>query len=256
MILSMTFESLGLFPRFKAAILDLPPEGELTREQLLSDDFAVAQSGRFEVFYAPFDYVNPNARIMIVGVTPGWTQMEAAFVEARAALASGSSDEEALKRVKRAAAFAGSIRTNLVSMLDDIGVATALGISSTSELFGVQEEHLLQATSMLRYPIFNEGKNYSGTPPVSSAPLLVEQLNSFRTELSVVGSALIVPLGKSVTAVMSDLVKAGLLDARRCLFGLPHPSGANAHRPKQFADNRKLLSTAVEQWSQSDDTPH
>ena len=57
--------------------------------------------------YAPFDYVNEDGRVMLVGVTPGWTQMHASFVEARAGLEDGQDTGTILRRVKRKAAFPG-----------------------------------------------------------------------------------------------------------------------------------------------------
>ena len=62
------------------------------------------------VFYAPFDYVNTDARLVLAGVTPGWTQMEISFLEARTGIEAGLSDQEILRTVKRVAAFFGTMR--------------------------------------------------------------------------------------------------------------------------------------------------
>lgn len=32
-------------------------------------------SGDVKIYYAPFEYMNPSARIVLVGITPGPTQM-------------------------------------------------------------------------------------------------------------------------------------------------------------------------------------
>ena len=40
-------------------------------------------SGSVKVYYAPFEYINPSARIVLVGITPGPTQMANANNEAR-----------------------------------------------------------------------------------------------------------------------------------------------------------------------------
>lgn len=244
----MTAHDLGKFPSFRTAISDLPVASHYSRTQLLAESFGLAQKDRFEVFYAPFDYVNATARVMIVGVTPGWIQMETSFVAARAALDEGASDIEVLRRAKRVAAFSGSLRTNLVAMLDGIDLAAELGVGSAAELFEPQSEHLAQVTSMLRYPVFNRGRNYSGSPAVSKNPLLLEQLSPFEKELATLGSALTVPLGKSVAAVLQRLADEGSLDAGRVLFGFPHPSGANAHRARQFETNRDALTDTVHRW--------
>lgn len=49
-------------------------------------------------------------------------------------------------------------------------------------------------------------------------------------ELRALSNAVIVPLGPKVAAAMQALAAQGLVDGRRILEGLPHPSGANAER--------------------------
>ena len=70
-----------------------------------------------------FDYVNPKAEVVIVGITPGNSQLKGDRV--------GLSTRE----VKRMNAFAGSMRPNLVNMLDYIGVNRLLGIESCRSLW-------------------------------------------------------------------------------------------------------------------------
>ena len=112
-----------------------------TREQLLNTDllikeFAVFKSAHPEMYYAPFDFVNTGARVAIVGITPGWTQMEIGFRHASAVLRFGGAASVALRRAKEEASFAGPMRKTLVSMLDEIGVHTATGLKSCDDLFG------------------------------------------------------------------------------------------------------------------------
>jgi len=42
------------------------------------------------------------------------------------------------------------------------------------------------------------------------------------------------PLGPKVAQVFEMLIKQGVLDSNQILFGLPHPSGANAERIAYF----------------------
>ena len=60
---------------------------------------------------------------------------------------------------KLTASFSGAMRSNLIAMLDGIGVAQHLGLKSAAELFtpGGERVHL---TSALRYPVFKDGENY------------------------------------------------------------------------------------------------
>ena len=90
--------------------------------------------------------------MVVVGITPGWAQMEVSLRQARVDLLGGRPLPEVAERAKYAASFAGSMRTNLVAMLDGIGVPGALGIGSAAALFAVHRT-LLHPTSIVRYPV-------------------------------------------------------------------------------------------------------
>lgn len=237
---------MGRFGEFRSRIRQLPP-GPLNRSDLVVDDFRIAKEGRLSVYYAPFDAVNPDARLTIVGLTPGWTQMRAAFEAARDALIRGSGDLTALRRAKETAAFAGSMRTNLVAMLDDLDVPHRLDLKTTASLFDT-DARLLHATSALRYPVFVDGRNYAGSPSPTRTPMLASFQDVIAEELGHVSASLVVPLGKATTIVLSDLVDRKRLDGDRVLLGFPHPSGANAHRVSQFASNRTAMEDRVASW--------
>jgi hypothetical protein len=71
----------------------------------------LATSGAFEAFYAPMDWVNGDAKVIIVGVTPGLQQATESLVALRRALASGKSAENAAQAAKQSASFKGTMRT-------------------------------------------------------------------------------------------------------------------------------------------------
>ena len=97
--------------RLKSLLPQAPPAAlhELPLELYLFDDAQVS------VVYAPVDFVNTEARIVLIGLTPSWQQAQAAMA-AHAEL-SGKSEEEAGFEIKRRTAFAGSMRQNLITML-------------------------------------------------------------------------------------------------------------------------------------------
>ena len=100
-------------------------------------EFVLHKDGALKVVWSPCDHINTGARLAIVGITPGWQQVQIAYTEAQKALKEGLSYPEACKRAKSQVAFAGTMRKNLIAMLDGIGVGLALGIASTDELFGM-----------------------------------------------------------------------------------------------------------------------
>ena len=70
-------------------------------------DLLMDTSGSVKVYYAPFEYINPSARIVLVGITPGPTQMANANNEARRFLLAGKSNEDAIQAAKSVGAFSG-----------------------------------------------------------------------------------------------------------------------------------------------------
>lgn len=57
-----------------------------------------------------FNYVNPKAKVIIVGITPGNSQLD------------GIRDGMSEREIKRKYAFTGKMRPHLVNMLDYIGI--------------------------------------------------------------------------------------------------------------------------------------
>lgn len=180
--------------------------------------------------------------MIIIGLTPGFTQMGIAIQEAIISLEAGLSDEEVCRTAKEAARFAGSMRNTLIHMLDTLKLHQHLNLTSCEELFQ-QQQTILHTSSLLHFPVFVDKKNYSGAQPklLSNSFLRAQALSSLREELNILSRALIIPLGKTVESILQLLVSAGELDKQRCLWGFPHPSGANGHRYKQFASQQEQM---------------
>lgn len=88
----------------------------------MKQDYLIASENELAIYYAPFDYINKDASVVIVGITPGWTQMEKSISTVIAELYNGASYESAIKKVKSESSFAGSMRSNLINMLDELGL--------------------------------------------------------------------------------------------------------------------------------------
>ena len=137
-------------------------------------------------------------------------------------------------------AFGGSMRTNLVRMLDQIGVPDRLGVATSAELFD-DASHQFHSRFALRHPVLIDGSNYRGSPKIGRSPLLTAIVSpNLPSELRQSPDALIVPLGK---AVEEALALVGFGESPRTLKGFPHPSGDNGHRIKQFVVDARRLDT-------------
>ena len=71
-----------LFERFAPVIRSLTAS-ELNGSPSLYDRLRIAQDGKIGVCYTPFEFINPQAKVVIVGITPGRTQFLNAIREAR-----------------------------------------------------------------------------------------------------------------------------------------------------------------------------
>jgi hypothetical protein len=217
--------------------------GKINTVESLPVGLEMAREDNLSVYYIPFDYVNTKARIVLVGITPGFTQVKNALTEAQKQIKAGANYEETLIAAKKTGAFSGAMRPNLVAMLDYLKLNDWLGIKTCDELFG-SASHLVQTTSALRFPVFVGNENYSGSPSMETHPLLRKfLLEYFAKEACVLDKAVFIPLGSSVSKALKWMVMEGLIDEARVLDGMPHPSGANAERIAYFLgrkDRNKL----------------
>jgi hypothetical protein len=206
----------------------------------IPDAFLLAREGRIDAHYIPFDYVNPGARVVVVGISPGFVQWKNAMRAAQQGLREDLPLPELLRAAKYMGAFSGAIRPNLVALLDDVGLQRWLGIASCASLFGA-DAHLMHVTGALRQPIFVGGANYNGASPnMLTTPLLQAQLlDYFGREAAQMPDAVFVPLGPKVSLALSWLARRGMLDEGRILHGIPHPSGANAERIAYFLGRKE-----------------
>jgi hypothetical protein len=223
----------SLIERYRDAVIRHRPLASGLPESLLME-----RAGDLSVYYAPFEYVNPTARLVLVGITPGIQQAENALASARASLTAGVSTSEALRIAKGVASFSGPMRTNLVRCLDAIGLPTALGIESADKLFS-ENADAVHYTSVLRYPVLYRGQNYNRQIPIRRSEFLQRWVHcAFATETAPLAHALWIPLGDQPAEVMLRLAEQGHVDRKRVLLGVPHPSGANAERVACFCGTK------------------
>lgn len=262
--------NISRFEEFAPVLKNLPSTFAL--DQPMPKALHLESEGSLSIFYAPFDHVSETARIVLVGITPGRAQAIAALTSARERLRSGASLTDAAAYAKNAASFAGPMRANLVSMLDHIGVAALLGLSTTGSLWS-SHSHLVHFTSAVRYPVFDAGKNYSGAGLTRQGVLRRQLDRYFIAECNMLPDALFVPLGPAALSACEYAQSAGALRDSQLLRGLPHPSGANAERiayflgrkargalsgktqPDAIDEGRSAAMRCVEAWARRDRNP-
>jgi hypothetical protein len=237
------------FSRFRACIAALPIKDRYEKRDLLREDFLLFSEDGLDVYYVPFHRMNCSARVALVGLTPGWAQMELAYRTAKKALADGLPDEDIFERVDLAGSFAGPMRANLVGMLDGIGLNRHLCIPSCATLFG-DSSALGHFTSAISAPIFKNRENYTGYgPSVLNLPNLIWFITqNLAWELKQLPSAVVIPLGKAAGEIVQFLNERHLIRPERCLIGFPHPSGANGHRRPLYECGRETWRRQLAEW--------
>jgi hypothetical protein len=229
---------MATLAQFRLALLKVS-EKDIESDTGLSGALRLRKEDEFEIDYAPFEHIQSKAKIVIVGITPGAQQARNALKKAREVLLSGGTELEAIKSAKVFASFSGPMRSNLVAMLDYVGVPNLLGIDSSAALWTDRSE-LVHFTSVLRYPVYFKKRNYSGVPSMVNISALTWMLRSFLgQETKELPNALWVPLGPAATTGINWAVEKGLLDHNQVLWGLPHPSGANGERIAYFLKRKR-----------------
>lgn len=186
------------------------------------------------VTYAPLEWVNVDARVVIVGITPGEDQARRAFEKARSELSRRNALSLALREAKHAGSFGGEggMRERLVAALNLVGIAGLLQLPCCSNLFEATCS-LGHFTSLLKFPTFVGQRGYDGKTPVhftKNDRLMHYHREFFMQEIALLKNALFLPLGEIVRDRLRALADEGKLDKRQILPWLMHPSKNNRNR--------------------------
>ncbi len=182
-----------------------------------------------------FSHIELGARLALVGQTPGLAQHKAALDAYSEAIAKGHDEATALRLAKYAASFSGPMRQTLVDMLDHVGVAAALGINSSHDLFDPALQGHVHFTSALQNPVFADGQNYNGSPDMIRTPVLRNMIETLLAEeVRCLPNTCWLPLGPKPLQALNHLAALRILDPARILPALPHPSPQNVERTKYF----------------------
>ena len=202
---------------------------KINKSIITNKKFLIKRKDNIEIYYAPFDYINSKAKIMIVGITPGLQQMLQSF--------EAVNDGKSLKKVKDLSSFKGSMRTTLIKYLDVLKINKKLRIKSCESLFNINSKYL-HSTSLIKYPVLDKGKNYSGSSLLKKKILLDFLETNFVKELKKLDKTIIVPLGNTVSSTIDYLNDKFNLKLKYFLKGFPHPSGLNVRKDIQFKENK------------------
>jgi hypothetical protein len=232
----------GLAPRLLKMTETAIDQAIDTGDILAESAFYPKVEGPFGQFYAPFDWVNEDADVVLIGITPGKRQAKTALKALRRAIVGGRSPGESAELAKQAASFEGEMREIATQLMDRFLLNRIFGLKTCADLFGAAKQRA-HYTSLLRYPVLHRQTrtirrvkrtawfDYSGGQNLFTTKLLVESKESdFVREIVKFGHAWLVPFGRWPAAVLRDLVARRLLDPQRILAGINHPSPGQKNR--------------------------
>ena len=205
---------------------------KIDTSSIVNKEFLIEKDDNIEIYYAPFDYINSKAKIAIVGITPGLQQMTQSFQAIK--------DGKSLKEVKDLSSFKGSMRTTLIKYMDELKINKILKIKSCESLFNLDSKYL-HTTSLVKYPVFDKGKNYSGANILKKKILLEFIEENFLKDLKILQNSIIIPLGNTVSSTIDYLNTKHQLNLKCFLKGFPHPSGLNVRKNIQFNEKKNIL---------------
>lgn len=192
-----------------------------------SKETLFAASGHDEVYYIPFEWTNSEARLVVVGITPGPTQLELAYRTASSKIKVGLDDEGILKAAKMHGAFGGaSMRPNLIRMMDHFGFADLFGVDSVEDFWGRRAD-VFMGTSVVPHAAFRRGKPFAGSfDEIMKSNALTECfLYDFVPSLKdIPDTAKFVALGDTPLRALAWCVRNGHLQEHQVMGAFAHPS--------------------------------
>lgn len=194
-------------------------------------EFSLGREGKYSLRYIPFEHVNKEAKLVIVGITPGPNQLELAYESAQRMIKAGKTESETLIEIKKHGAFgSNTMRPNLVKMLNHFGFDQILGVSDINSLWGSNSK-LLHSTSVIPHAAFDV-KQGQDSPFAKNFEDVIKCkifhecfMDCFVPSLQEINSdALYIGLGRCPEQALSWCVEQGYLKKEQVLGAFSHPS--------------------------------
>lgn len=201
----------------------------------------------YSLHYVPFEHVNTNARLVLVGITPGPTQMKCARARARELLNSPTmTSTDTLREIKKSCAFSG-MRERINEMLDHFGVPQYLGVETASSFWGSDFGHF-NPTSVVpnaAFKITALKKDAYFNGPFSEVLRVALLRREFEDVFipsieSIRKDALYIGMGPVVDEALNWCASRGVLAKPQILGCFPHASGASGSQFAYFMRRKRL----------------
>jgi hypothetical protein len=203
-------------------------------------DFLLGSERGYDVFYVPFELINPDAKLALVGITPGPRQMAKAYIVAQQAIRAGLSNEEVLLNAKQAAAFDG-MRDRINVMLDHFEIPRHLGIPGAASLWNTYFKDF-QPISVIPNAAFASGPFNGPFSEVLDVSLLLHQFEKiFIPSIEKLGSRTIyIAMGPIADEALRWCAARGVIMENQLLGYFPHASPSSGSQFAYFMRKKRL----------------
>lgn len=194
---------------------------------VIHNPVVVNHTGVYRMTYVPFEYANTQARLILVSSTPGYTHHKLACKLTAQLLTQKAGEIVILRENKRQAELGGgTIRLNLIRMLDHFRIGHRFGLSDASALWDHGFCHL-QPVALLPLSTTKRGIPFAGgLPEILSVPMLAQAFQSlFMARLRLIHpDAVYVALGQCAWSGLQHAVSQGFVRQDQLVGMLPSPA--------------------------------
>lgn len=197
----------------------------------------IAHEGDAQLFFVPFEHVNRHARLVLVGISPGPTQVRKAYRDLPGLLRGDMALDAVSAELKRRYAFDG-MREKIAAVLnwEVLRLAEKIGAESGSSIWGA-DFPLIQPTSLIPQSAYLRGR-YVNAPfdELMDVPVFRKCFEEgFAAQLRVMsGRALFLAFGPTPWAALKHCVDRGLIKDEQLLGYTPHPSNSAGNQFSVF----------------------
>lgn len=213
-------------------------DNQLNKDYLIRKSKLCFQNNKkYWIVYIPFESINKNAKLMLVGITPGETQLIESYKKVPTV--------KTEKAAKKDGAFSGPLRGILIKTLKSIWPKGLFDINDCKELFD-DKNTVVHSTSLLKDSVFElnertgQVENFRAANKILSDKMLSNELETYfiNESKSFSVNTPIICLGKGVFNVVKKLAKEQRIEQHNIIF-IPHPSGANCRREYYYKKPEK-----------------
>ena len=169
---------------------------KINLKTIFENKFLLYFDKNFEIYYAPIEYVNHKAKIVIINMAPDLSEMLESFKLVNQGVSP--------KKIKDKLILKTKIDQNLIKNLNKLNINGVLNIKSCESLFD-KNKNFLHTTSIIKFPTFYKNQRKIVIDIFKNKVLLNFVEKYFLKELRKLNNCIIVPINENVSSIINNL---------------------------------------------------